>query len=69
MAPLNLKISLVSYILGILFLAGVLIAVLYSESDFFGRLYPYHDFVVPLLIIGIILLFIGYVSQPPTKKD
>ena len=67
MPTLNLKISLFSYILGMLFLAGALIAVVYSETDFFGVLYPYHGYVVPLIIIGIVLFFIGYVTEP-TKK-
>ena len=67
MPTLNLKISMLSYILGMLFLAGALIAVIYSEQTLFGASFPYHDLVVPLLIIGIVLLFIGYVTEPRKK--
>lgn len=69
MQPLNTKISILSYITGMLFLAGALIAIIYSPTDFFGVKYPYHDFAVPLLIIGIVLLFIGYVTEPHTKEE
>ena len=60
MPTLNLKISMLTYILGMLFLAGALIAVISVTQS-------YHDFFVPLLIIGIVLLFIGYVTEPRNR--
>ena len=66
-------IATFGYILGILSLVGAFIAFFYYEesTSLFGSIvrYPYGDYTIPLLMAGIVLMVIGYVTEQRAKED
>jgi uncharacterized membrane protein len=65
-------ISLFGYVFGVLFLLVGLYAYLYYETDWIGWIglafYPYRNYAILLLIIGIALLITGYFTKRQAKR-
>ncbi len=60
-------ISSFGYVFGGLFLLLGLYVYLYYETNWIGQIglafYPYRNYAIPLLIAGIALLIMGYVTE------
>src|SRR5208283_2294718 len=60
-------ISSFGYVFGGLFLLLVLYAYLYYKTNFIGQIglafNPYQNYAIPVLIAGIVLLIVGYVTE------
>jgi ribosomal protein L40E len=60
-------LSLYGYVFGGIFLLVAIYAYLYYETDWIGQIgtafYPYRNYAIPLLIAGIALLIMGYVTN------
>ncbi len=60
-------ISSFGYVFGGLFLLLGLYAYLYYETTLIGQIglsfYPYQNYAIPILIAGIVLLIMGYVTE------
>jgi len=60
-------ITSLGYLLGALFILLGLYVYLYYETNWIGQIglafYPYRNYALPLLIGGIALLIVGYVTE------
>jgi len=56
-------------ILGILLLLGGLFAYFYTEIRWFFVIAPYRDMAAPLIIVGVILLVVGFVSNARAQEE
>jgi len=65
-------ISSFGYVFGVLFLLVGLYAYLYYETDWIGWIglafYPYRNYAILLLIIGVALLITGYFTNNKLRK-
>jgi ribosomal protein L40E len=62
-------ISLLGLILGFLFLIGGIFAYVYYEQRWILVAYPFRDYAAPLIILGIVLLVVGYVAGERAKEE
>jgi len=61
-------------ILGIFLLVGGVIAYAYNEPVYllgyqFGTKYPYRDYAIPLIILGVVLLVIGVATYSRAEEE
>jgi len=56
-------------ILGVLLLIGGLFAYFYEEQRWIFVVAPYRDMAAPLVIAGIVLLVVGYVSNARAREE
>ena len=62
-------ISSFGIILGFLLLIGAVIAYAYYEESWIFVVYPYREYAVPMGILGIVLLVVGYVAGERAKEE
>jgi len=56
-------------ILGVLLLIGGLFAYFYEEQRWIFVVAPYRDVAAPLVIAGVVLLVVGYVSNVRAREE
>lgn len=62
-------IASLGLILGFLFLIGGVFAYVYYEESWFLVVYPFRDYAPPLVILGIVLLVVGFVAGERGKEE